>query len=119
MEDMRELVYLGPLAVFYVPIKKLDSIKFNNKTPRELFEEFLMEHFNAFTLTITNTQGFWRKHKQSPIFCDQNAQYNVSFDGNVEPFVKFLSEMCHIIQEQSIYLTIENKSWLVLPKENK
>jgi hypothetical protein len=120
MEDVKELVYLGQLAVFYVPVQKLDSPEFgrNNQTPRVLFEAYLMENFDAFTLTITNMQGFWRQHKQSPTFREQNARYDVSFEGNVEPFVQFLSEMCALLQEQSIYLTMGHKSWLVLPKEN-
>ena len=119
MEDIKKLVYLGHLAVFYVPVQKLDSPEFgkNSQTPRILFEEYLMEHFNAFTLTITNMQGFWRQHKQSPTLREQNARYDVSFEGDVEPFVQFLSEMCALLQEKSIYLTMGNKSWLVLSKE--
>lgn len=118
MDDIKELVYLGQLAVFYVPVQKLDSPEFGNgQTPRILFEEYLMENFNAFTLTITNTQGFWREHQQSPIFREQNARYDVSFEGDVEPFVEFLSEMCALLQEQSIYLTMGSKSWLVLPQK--
>ena len=119
MEDIKELVYLGHLAVFYVPVQKLDSPEYgkDSQTPRILFEEYLMENFNAFTLTITNTQGLWREHQQSPIFREQNARYDVSFEGDVEPFVQFLSKMCALLKEQSIYLTMGQKSWLVLPKK--
>lgn len=120
MEDIKELVYLGQLAVFYVPVQKLDSPEFgkDGQAPRALFEEYLMKHFNAFTLTITNTQGFWREHQQSPIFREQNARYDVSFEGDVEPFVMFLSEMCALLQEKSIYLTIGHESWLVITNQS-
>jgi hypothetical protein len=119
MKEIKELVYLGQLAVFYVPVQKLDLLEFgkDRQTPRMLFEEFLMENYNAFTLTITNMQGFWRQDKHGPISREQNARYDVSFEGDVEPFVLFLSEMCYRLQEQSIYLTMGSKSWLVLPKE--
>tara|TARA_Y100000034_G_scaffold73807_1_gene88759 strand:+ start:596 stop:961 length:366 start_codon:yes stop_codon:yes gene_type:complete len=118
MEDMDELVYLGHVAVFFVPVQKLDSPEYSKdgKTPREVFEDFLMDHYNAFTLEISNTQGLWREHKQAPIWRDENARYEVSFDGEVTPFVQFLSEMCSRLQEQSIYLTMGYKSWLVLPR---
>ena len=118
MEDMDELVYLGQVAVFFVPVQKLDSLEYgkNGMTPRLVFEDFLMDHYNAFTLEISNTQGLWREHKQAPIWRDENARYEVSFDGEVAPFVRFLSEMCSRLQEQSIYLTMGYKSWLVLPK---
>ena len=120
MEDIKELVYLGQVAVFFIPVQKLDSPEFgkDGKTPREIFEDFLMDHYDAFTLEISNTQGLWREHKQAPIFRDENARYEVSFDGEVKPFVMFLSEMCSLLKEQSIYLTMGYKSWLVLPRGN-
>jgi hypothetical protein len=120
MEDMDELVYLGHVAVFFVPVQKLDSSKLgkDGMTPREVFEDFLMDHYNAFTLEISNTKGLWREHKQAPIWRDENARYEVSFDGEVAPLVKFLSKMCSRLQERSIYLTMGYKSWLVLPKDH-
>lgn len=118
MDDMDELVYLGHVAVFFVPVQKLDLPEFgmDGMTPREIFEDFLMGHYNAFTLEISNTQGLWREHKQAPIWRDENARYEVSFDGEPKLLVQFLSEMCARLQEQSIYLTMGYKSWLVLPK---
>lgn len=119
--EMNNLIYLGHMAVFYVPVQKLDNLVFgkDNKTPKELFEEFLMENYNAYTLEISDTQGFWREHNRSQIFCDKNARYEVGFDGQnrIEGFVSFLSEMCFLMQEQAIYLTMGHKSWLVTPKE--
>jgi hypothetical protein len=120
MIHIKELVYIGQVAVFYVPTAKLDQQCFGKggKTPRELFQEFLMEHYDAFTLELSNTQGFWRQNKQSKIFFDENARYEVSFDGenSVLDFVGFLSEMCSLLKEEAIYITMGYKSWLVLPK---
>lgn len=124
MTDLKldNLIYLGHMAAFYVPVQKLDKMQYgkDGKRPRQLFEEFFMANYNAYTLEISDTQGFWREHTQSQIFRDQNARYEVSFDGRdrIQGFVGFLSEMCALLQEQAIYLTMGHKSWLVLPRRS-
>lgn len=121
MFTIRELLPIGQVAIFYVPVEKLDSVEHGTggKTPRTMFEEFFMDHYDAYTLEISNTQGFWREHKQSEIFRDENARYEVSFDGKdrVPSFVEFLSKMCALLGEEAIYLTMGSHSYLVLPKE--
>jgi len=116
--DEIDAIYLGHVAVFYIPVQKLDSVDHgkDGKTPRELFEQFLMTSFDAYTLETSAIEGYWRRHPEDPIFKDQNARYEVSFHGDVKPFVQFLSEMCSLLEEQAIYLTMGYKSWLVLPK---
>lgn len=123
MLQLDELIYIGQMAVFYVPVQKLDEVDFGEDglTPRAMFERFLMDNYNAYTLEISDTQGFWRKHQKSHIFEDKNARYEVSFDGKerVVPFVQFLSRMCSLMREEAIYLTMGQHSWLVVPrKEN-
>lgn len=123
MERLDELIYIGQVAVFYVPVQKLDDVEFgeDGQTPRAMFERFLMDNYNAYTLEISDTQGFWREHQKSHIFEDKNARYEVSFDGKerVASFVQFLSRMCSLMKEEAIYLTMGQKSWLVVPrKEN-
>jgi hypothetical protein len=119
LEHAHSLIYIGEVAVFYVPIDKLDDPQFGRegKCARELFEEFLLEHFNAYTLEISDTQGFWREHRRSHIFRDKNARYEVSFRGkeNLSDFVRFLGDMCRLMHEEAIYVTMGAKSWLVLP----
>jgi len=121
--QIENLIYLGQMAVFYVPVQKLDSLDYGREdsTPRKLFEDFLMENYNAYTLEISDTQGFWRQHKKSKIFNDANARYEVSFDGEdrIKGFVSFLSDMCFLLQEQAIYVTMGQKSWLVLPRKTQ
>ncbi|WP_166820184.1 hypothetical protein [Thalassoroseus pseudoceratinae] len=120
LSHSRSLVYVGEVGVFYVPILKLDDKNFgtDGQTPRELFEAFLIDHFNAYTLEVSDTQGFWRQHRRSKIFRDKNARYEVSFRGqeNLSDFVQFLSRMCQMMREEAIYLTMGQKSWLVLPQ---
>jgi hypothetical protein len=121
LEHSRSLVYIGEVAVFYVPVHKLDDPAFgrDDRTPRELFEEFLIDHFNAYTLELSDTQGLWREHKRSHIFRDRNARYEVSFRGkeNLSDFVRFLAGMCVCLREEAIYVTMGHKSWLVLPEK--
>ncbi|CAE7860192.1 KCND2 [Symbiodinium microadriaticum] len=79
MENLDELIYIGQVAVFYVPIQKLDEMEFgtDGQTPRMMFEQFLMDNYNAYTLEISDTQGFWREHQKSHIFEDKNARYEI------------------------------------------
>lgn len=117
---MKRLVYIGHVAVFYLPQSKLDDEHYrcDGMLPRQLVHEFLMEHYNAYTVSIDNTRGFWRQSKQSRIYADINARYEVSFLGKekIPFFVEFLSGLCKSIEEEAIYLTMGKKSYLVLPK---
>lgn len=112
-------VFIGELVVFYIPVKKLNDSIYgkNGKTPHELFEEFLMENFNAYTLELSETDGFWRWDKTSEIIHDKNARFEVSFqgEGNIDKFIDFISEMCSLLEEEGIYVTLAHKSWLILP----
>lgn len=119
--EIKGAVCLGQVAVFYVPEQKLDSpdhVKYGY-TPRELFDQFLMTHYDAYTLETGDIEGFWREHPEAPIMRDENARYEVSFQGDVQVFVSFLSEMCAILEEQAIYLTMGYRSWLVLPQGDR
>lgn len=115
------VVYIGEVANFFIPVHKLDTDTYmrDGKTVRKLFEEFLMERYNAYTLEISDTQGLWREQQRSQIFRDQNARYEVSFRGqeNLAEFVDFLSDMCALLKEEGIYLTMGAKSWIVLPRK--
>lgn len=117
------LVYIGQVAVFYVPIQKLssDDYALEGMTPEKLFENYLMDNYNAFSVRYSDTKGFWREHEKAHIFIDENARYEVSFSGRdrVEPFIDFLSDMCTLIEEEAIYLVMGYKSWLVLPRKDK
>jgi hypothetical protein len=115
MTNLPNTVYIGQMAVFYVPTSKLDVVR-DNKTARQTLHDFFVEHYNAYTHEISKIQGFWKK--QNILVRDEHERYEVSFEGmdRVLEFVDFLSDICKFIEEDSIYLTMGNKSWLVLPK---
>ena len=87
----------------------------NGETPKDMFHNFFMKHFNAYTHEKSGIEGFWREEKGA-IVIDENERYEVSFlDNNeqLEKFIKFLSKMCSLLKENSIYVTIGDSSWLV------
>ena len=58
--------------------------------------------------------------KQNKLIKDKHERYEIAFDGeqNLKKFVGFLSELCDIIEEDSIYLIVGDESYLVKPKKN-
>lgn len=119
VSQISNLIPIGQVAVFYVPIIKLEDLSFGteDRNPRMMFEKFFMDHYNAYTLELSKTLGFWRKCHKSQIFQDENARYEVSFDGKdrISEFIDFLSYMCYLLKEEAIYLTMGYKSFLVYP----
>ena len=112
------LDYIGQVAVFYIPTEKLNK-KHEGQTTKELLHDYLIHHFNAYTLVEgSDTQGFWRKDDNGELHEDKNAKYEVSFEGKdkIKPFIDFLSKICSNLDEKSIYLRMGSKSWLVKPK---
>lgn len=117
-----QLKFLGHVAVFYMPSRKLDDPRYGiaNRTPRELLHTFLMLQYDAYTHQKSNIQGFWREDKQGQVFKDENEMFEVSFQGKerVIPFIDFLASLCYLVEEECLYLTMGYQSWLVLPKPN-
>lgn len=107
--------YIGQVAVFYIPTIKLDMLLPDGKTARQILHDFCVENYNAYTHEVSNIQGFWVN--KNILVRDEHERFEVSFKGKkkVKDFVTFLSEICGLIEEDSIYLTMGYKSWLVVP----
>lgn len=108
-------VYIGHVAVFYIPTKKLDVAVQDGRTARQILHEFFVANYNAYTHEVSKIQGYWMN--KDLLVRDEHERYEVSFSGRekVKEFVTFLSEVCSLIEEDSIYLTMGYKSWLVVP----
>lgn len=119
MSTIPNALYLGQVAIFYVPKQKLDTPIKDGKTARQLLHDFFVDHYNAYTHEVSKIQGFWKTGHI--LMRDEHERYEVSFDGKdkVIEFVDFLADLCGLIGEQSIYLTMGYKSWLVVPKNSK
>lgn len=112
------LVPIGQRAVFYIPAKKLDEKCPQGamlKTAKLIFHDFFIKNYNAYTVDVQKSQGFWRKNYDDEETQDKSVRYEVSFEGKVEEFIDFLSEMCGLIGEECIYLTMGPNSYLVTP----
>jgi hypothetical protein len=121
-KSLNNFIYIGKMAAFYVPSNKLSKKEFgeNGETPKDMFHNFFMKNFNAYTHEKSGIEGFWRE-KKGAIVIDENERYEVSFlDDNeqLEKFIKFLSKMCNLLNENSIYVTIGDSSWLVKKEES-
>jgi hypothetical protein len=113
------LVPLGRIAVFYVPAHKMGNAAFgrDGRTPTQMFDEFFLQNFGGLTHEESHIRGEWTSGDGQKVFTDLHQRYEVSFSGRekLEAFVRFLSEMCGLLGEESIYLTIGTRAWLVKP----
>ena len=113
------LVPLGRIAVFYVPARKMVDSKFgrDGQTPTEIFDKFFLENFRGLTHEESQIRGEWISEDNQKVFTDRHQRYEVSFSGPAQgdQLLRFLAEMCDMLHEESIYLTIGSHSWLVTP----
>jgi hypothetical protein len=116
------LVPLGRLAVFYVPSQKMDDPRYGRDglTPTQLFDQFFLAKFGGLTHEESKIRGQWTSPDGQKVFTDLHQRYEVSFAGRkkTREFVAFLAEMCRLLGEESIYLTMGSRSWLVMPAED-
>lgn len=102
--------HLGKVAVFYVPSKKL-----TRKVAKEIHEFFVSKH-KAYTHEFGGIKGFW--HDGDKLTKDSHEKYEISFKGKEKllELVDFLSRLCAKIDEDSIYMTMADDSYLIRPK---
>jgi hypothetical protein len=119
LRDLPFLVPLGRIATFYVPAHKMSDPQFGRDgcTPTQIFDEFFLRKFGGLTHEESHIRGEWTAGDGQKVFTDLHQRYEVSFSGKEKAveFLNFLSEMCGRMQEESIYLTMGTRSWLVKP----
>jgi hypothetical protein len=115
------LVPLGRQAVFYVPAHKMDDPAYgcDGLTPTQMFDQFFLQNFGGLTHEESHIRGEWTAGDGQKVFTDLHQRYEVSFAGKkkAREFLNFLSDMCGRLREESIYLTMGTRSWLVKPSE--
>ncbi len=131
MNDPHPHVYeLGKMTVFYIPSHKLDDPKYfrnggsqnagvapglnHAQTARAAIHEFLILHFRAYTQTPTPVKGCW-VDPSGQLVHDVMERFEVSFENesDFERLIQFLVETCGRIQEDAIYVTRGDRSFLV------
>ena len=121
-ESQASVHELGKVTVFYVPSHKLEHPKHarNSSTARQDIHEFLMGRYNAYTQTPTPVRGYWGA-PDGEIFHDVMERFEVSFgsESEFDRLIEFLAELCDRLDEQAIYITRGERSFLVQrPMEN-
>lgn len=103
---VKNFTYIGHVAIFYLPLSKLKQ-KILDK-----IHNFLINNFEGYTQQTGQIQGFYFNKK---LHQDIHERFEVSFDGreNIRILVNFLSKLSKEIEEESIYLRMGYKSWLV------
>lgn len=101
--------HVGKVAVFCLPADKL------NEKVRSKIHDFLVRNYSAYTHESSKIEGYWAGRDN--LVRDAHERYEVSFNGNenFKKFVDFLSEVCGDIGEDSIYLTVADESYLIMP----
>jgi len=104
------------MTVFYIPSHKLDDERFfqRRRTARAVIHEFLMEWFKAYTQTPTPVKGYWVDHEDALVH-DVMERFEVSFNSEeeFERIIEFLVGLCSTLDEDSIYVTRGDRSYLV------
>ena len=103
------------MTAFYVPSHKLDApAPSGSHTPRGAIHEFLMQHYRAYTHAPSPVKGFWMSGGGQVVH-DVLERFEVSFGSEMEfgRLIDFLRELCQRLDEQSIYLTRGEESFLV------
>lgn len=122
------LFQLGKMTIFYIPSHKLDDPRFYQReavsakdpkldlgqTARAGIHQFLIEHFRAYTQTPTPVKGCW-VDPAGQLVHDVMERFEVSFENesDFERLIEFLVETCQRIQEEAIYVTRGDRSFLV------
>ncbi|TWU38508.1 hypothetical protein [Novipirellula artificiosorum] len=110
---------LGKMTVFYIPSHKLDDPRFDldGLTARTAIHRFLMNRYRAYTQTPTPVKGYWTNEANEMVH-DVMERFEVSF--NFEPdfdrLIEFLVDLCERLQEDAIYVTRGDRSFLVSRK---
>lgn len=116
MSNSPHLHALGTMTVFYVPSHKLDDPRFfeGAETARSAIHQFLMHRYRAYTQTPTPVKGFW-VDQGSELVHDVMERFEVSFnvEREFEGLIRFLVELCDRLQEDAIYVTRGDCSFLV------
>jgi len=109
------LTPLGKVTLFYIPSNKLDVPGADGHgNPRGQIHDFLMGCYKAYTHTPSAVKGFWLDDRQA-VQHDVLERFEVSFQSEqeFERLVAFLRELCRALDEQAIYLTRGDQSFLV------
>lgn len=106
---------IGKMTVFYIPSHKLDAPRSQDpSTTRGAIHEFLIAHFKAYTHTPSPVKGYWISGR-GELLHDVTERFEVSFGSEADfaRLIEFLRELAATLEEDTIYLTRGDESFLV------
>lgn len=112
---MDKVTPIGKMTVFYIPSHKLDAPRYSvDGTARDHIHEFLIAHYKAYTHTPSPVKGYWISGG-GELLHDVTERFEVSFgsEADFDKLIGFLRHMCQALDEESIYLTRGDESFLV------
>ena len=116
--EFPDLCFMGTTVNFYLPARKLDSplVAKGGQTAAKLMESFFIEQFGGFTHEVSNIRGYW-VGRQGETITDKHERYEVTIHGKSKAaeLFRFLAGICALLEEDSIYLTYDGRTWLVKP----
>lgn len=76
--------------------------------------EFLIAHYRAYTHTPSPVKGYWISGHGN-LTHDVMERFEVSFESesDFEKLIEFLAHLCQTLEEDTIYLTRGDESFLV------
>ena len=100
---------IGRMAVFLVPARKLAE----HPDIQAALETTLLRTYEGYTKMTQHIEGHYRMGPE--IVRDDHVRYEVSFSGKdrIESFVQMLVDLATDLGEDSLYLTMGDKSYLV------
>ena len=114
--DNKNVLELGKVTVFYIPSHKLDDPRyfFGTQTARTTIHEFLMDRYRAYTQSPTPVKGYW-VDQNSELVHDVMERFEVSFgsESEFDRLIEFLVGVCNKLNEDAIYVTRGERSFLV------
>ena len=103
---------IGKAATFYLPSKKLSDVV------RTMIHDFFVKKYSAYTHESSDIKGYWTSGGN--LIKDEHERYEISLGKEeMASLVDFLAELAEHTNEDSIYLTVGNESYLVSPQKNQ
>lgn len=109
---------VGRDAVFYLPSDLMGMEIESGIRCRQMVEDFLEQEYGGFTDEGNNHNGFW-KNAQGTRFYERYQKYRVAFTGpeRIPKLESFLSYIAKGLNEESIFISTGEDSWLLYPEE--
>lgn len=105
---------LGRMIVFLLPSLKLKKRGKQGLTLEDKLHDFLLKKFNGYTAAAGNIFGYW-KNNAGREFYGEHKEYKVSLldKKGIKVLEDFLVSLAQEMQEESIYLSAGDDSWLL------